>query len=145
MPKTKPRGWWPPSLPTLIAAGTLFAVALYAGFALLPLLLGPTLMVGVVRSTEFGTTMIAGTTDRVSTLSINGLPVPITEAGDFSIERAYPVGYTVVVIEASDRFGRRETETITLTTNETTYARKKEEPEDRSLEGGSDSIEDGVN
>lgn len=129
----------------MLSLGAGVLVLLYAVFALFPLFLGPYLELEVPYDTPEGTTVIAGVAQRVSSLSINGLPIPVTEAGAFSIERAYPVGYTVVVIEATDRFGRVRRETLTLTTNDTTHARKEEARETIDDEGGANRLEDRLN
>lgn len=145
MPRKKPKFARPPQLSTLLALSAGGLVLIYAIFALFPLFLGPSLELNPPTETGEGTTIISGVTHRVSSLSINELPVPITEAGAFSIERAYPVGYTVVVIEAADRFGRVRHETLTFTTNDTSHARKEEDREALDPEGNTDLVEDRLN
>ncbi len=86
-----------------VAAG--FLIVGYSIFAALPFLEGPALSASVV-ATPAGTALIQGSTERVSYLALNGAPVPIDENGSFALERAYPPGYTVIVIAARDRFGR---------------------------------------
>ena len=118
-------GSW--SLPRLIAISVLVAIASYTLFALSPLLRGPHLVVNLPRKTDHGTVIIEGIATRVSTLSINGLPTPITHEGVFSIERAYPAGYTVVIVSASDRFGRTTEATRTFITHlQESYGTQKE-------------------
>lgn len=118
-------GSW--SLPRLIAAGVFLAIASYTLFALSPLLRGPHLTISPPRYTDHGTIILEGVAKRVSSLSINGLPVPITHEGVFSIERSYPAGYTVVIVTASDRFGRTTEATRTfITDTEQPYGTKKE-------------------
>lgn len=105
------------SLPRLIAVSVFLAIASYALFALSPLLRGPHLTVNPPRDTGHGTIVLEGVAKRVSNLSVNGLPVPTTHEGAFSIERSYPAGYTVVIVRASDRFGRTTEATRTFITD----------------------------
>jgi hypothetical protein len=95
-------------------AGALAAVVIggYTLYATLPYLLGPSLK--AVETTANGKTTIAGMTERVSYLSIDGMNVPLQENGSFSAERAYPVGYTAITISAKDRFGRTITRTLSF-------------------------------
>ncbi|MEK9177362.1 MAG: hypothetical protein AAB923_03635, partial [Patescibacteria group bacterium] len=69
-----------------------------------------------------GPATISGDTRRVSYLSINGLPVAVSEDGSFSVKRAYPPGYTEVVITAKDRFGRQRSRTVSFITLPLTHA-----------------------
>lgn len=89
----------------------------YVLFVSLPLIEGPSFAVlepstSVVR----GVATIRGTTQRVAFLEINGAPVSLSENGDFTVYRAYPAGYTALVITVRDRFGREKTQTITFIT-----------------------------
>ncbi|OGG44681.1 hypothetical protein A2841_00800 [Candidatus Kaiserbacteria bacterium RIFCSPHIGHO2_01_FULL_48_10] len=90
-----------------IFLGTLTLVVLlgYSFYAALPYLEGPSLTVST-ETAENGLTEIRGNTARVSYLAINGNPEAINEDGSFSIRRAYPSGYTAIIIAAKDRFGR---------------------------------------
>lgn len=131
----------------LSAAGALVALA-YAAFAVFPLASGPHLSATATFDSARGTTIIAGSAPRVSRLSINGLEVPVSEDGAFSIERAFPLGYTVVDIAASDRFGRsRETILTFVTAHE--HASKKEitsrDAPESSGEGSGETVENGFN
>lgn len=131
----------------LTAAGALIALA-YAAIAVFPLVNGPRLSASAAFDNARGTTVIAGNAPRISHLSINGLEVPVSEDGAFSVERAFPLGYTVVDIVASDRFGRsRETILTFVTAHE--HASKKEitsrgAPEFPG-EGSAEAVENGLN
>ncbi len=98
----------------LVVCGLMVVIG-YGLFVATPYLLGPSL---TVVSPEHGTTIssptitVSGKTERVSYLSINNLPIPLLEDGTFAVERAYPKGYTVLVVEARDRFGRIVTDTV---------------------------------
>ena len=119
------------------------AVMLYSAYVALPFVQGPIITINEPVQTEAGTTLLSGTASRVSKLAINELEVPITDTGVFSVERAFPPGYTVVVIHASDRFGRDREHTLTFVTQ--SHASKKEsdneESSENQLEEGSDGIE----
>lgn len=87
----------------------------YSIYAALPILEGPSIRATAVTGTD-GDTAIQGTTKRVSYLEINGASIPLTEDGSFSIERAYPVGYTAITITVRDRFGRSLTKSLSAVT-----------------------------
>ena len=109
----------------LILGGlAVFFICSYALYTALPFLLGPYLTVRA--ETVAGVTTIQGETKRVSYLAINGAPVSLEETGRFSIERAYPLGYTAVQAQARDRFGRTITKTITFVVSTTTTYGKEE-------------------
>lgn len=102
--------------PLYVLMGAALAIIVaYGLFVATPYLLGPSL---TVRTPEEGATvssptvLVSGETERVSYVSINNLPVPLSEDGTFAVERAYPKGYTVIMVEARDRFGRSVTDTI---------------------------------
>jgi hypothetical protein len=95
----------------------------YALFAAYPYLRGPTLTLTYTQ--KDGLTNLYGETERVSYLTINGAEVPVGEDGNFSIERAYPKGYTAVTAVGRDRFGRLITKTLSFVTalaTSTSYA-----------------------
>jgi hypothetical protein len=102
------------SLVIAISIG-LFIIVAYTILAAFPFLQGPLLSLNPVETVE-GVTRISGHTSRVSYLSINGLPVALSEDGNFSVERAYPTGYTAVTVLATDRFGRTLTKDLTFVT-----------------------------
>lgn len=96
-----------------LGAGVI-VIASYSLYAALPYLLGPSLT--ATASAEGADTVIAGKTERVAYLSIDGAAVPLQEDGSFSEERSFPSGYTAVEISAKDRFGRSLTKTLTFIT-----------------------------
>jgi hypothetical protein len=106
----------------LIIGGSIIALtALYGVFAALPFLMGPDVSIKA-QTDENGLTRIYGKTERVSFLSIDGAEIALTEDGGFSVERAYPAGYTWLQAEAKDRFGRTITKTLTFVVSTTTHA-----------------------
>lgn len=104
----------------------------YALFVASPYLLGPSLTVTSPtpnHAATGATVTITGKTERVAYLSINDQPVPLSEDGSFTAERAFPSGYTVLVIEARDRFGRTTQQTVNfvLTHNTTLNVAQSQE------------------
>lgn len=115
----------------LIGALVFCGILAYGAFAASPYLRGPSLIVDSPKAGETvasPTVVIRGSTERVSYLSINDMPVPLLEDGTFAVERAYPTGYTVLVVRARDRFDRELTKTIQFlhTSNITTHGIQKE-------------------
>lgn len=105
-----------PQAPVITAGAlALLTIGGYALFVASPYLLGPSLIVtsplenSIVSS---ATIDVSGRTTRVAYLSLNDQPIPVLEDGAFAVERAYPTGYTVLVIRARDRFGRSREEVI---------------------------------
>ncbi len=121
------------SLPVSFLLFGIFAIilVLYTSFVTLPFLQGPSISVNPVITTENGSLVISGTALRVSTLTINDQDTPLSEQGQFLIERSFPSGYTVVVLRAQDRFGRSREETVTFITKEKiqNHASEKEDSE----------------
>lgn len=123
MPKTRNEG--PRSAPAILAALAATIVIGYSAYAAYPYLRGPIL---VLDEAAIGTsTTITGRTARVSSLTVNGLPIALDEKGVFSVERAYPPGYTVVTVRGVDRFQRSATRTLTFVTKP--YASEKNKNE----------------
>lgn len=100
----------------IIAGVAVFFILGYTLYTALPFLLGPFLT--VQAETLAGVTTIQGETKRVSYLAINGAPVSLEETGAFSVERAFPLGYTAVQAVARDRFGRTIIKTINFVVTE---------------------------
>lgn len=118
----------------LLGALGLAVVLGYTLFVATPYLRGPslTIVTPVEGQTVTGAKVpIYGKTERVSYLAINDLPVPLLEDGTFSVERAYPPGYTVFTVRVRDRFGREEVRTIRFlhTYNYPLHGTKKESSE----------------
>ncbi len=88
-------------------------IALYSLYVALPFLMGPALVIRAETGPN-GLVLVSGTTARVSYLALNNTEVPLNEDGSFSVERAYPTGYTWAIAEAKDRFGRTITKNLTF-------------------------------
>lgn len=98
----------------LLIGGAIFALTLlYGVYAALPFLLGPSVSIRA-EIEDSGLTRVFGTTARVSYMSVDGAEIALSEDGSFSVERAYPAGYTWITAEAKDRFGRTITKNLTF-------------------------------
>lgn len=116
MKKRKINAVFPLPAPALALVVGIIASIAYGLFVASPLIAGPLLTLDEPYQTSSGTHIISGTTKRVSKLAINELEVPLSDEGAFSVERAYPAGYTVVRVVASDRFGRSRERIFTFVT-----------------------------
>lgn len=124
----------------LLAVVAFLGILAYGLFVATPYLRGPKLTIESPQSGASVTTptvIVRGTTERVSFLTVNDLPVPLLEDGSFAVERAYPAGYTVVVVRVRDRFGRELTDTVEFlhTTNLPTHGIQKESGSEAKSEG----------
>lgn len=127
----KPISARPPKVALILIGAAAAIIIGYSIYAAFPFLEGPSLKVKAFAS-DNNSTLIQGTTKRVSFLDINGNATPIGEDGLFSSERTYPAGYTGITVTARDRFGRSITKqlSILITHNQhseatTTYAKKE--------------------
>jgi hypothetical protein len=59
-----------------------------------------------------GTIHISGITKRTKTLTLNGDIIPISRKGEFSDTIYIPIGYSVLEIKATDRFGHSTREVL---------------------------------
>jgi len=92
------------------------ALALYVAFQARNLISGPTLALespsapqSVLEEAYF---VVAGTARNTTALFLNGRPIFISPDGSFKEDLALPIGYTVLTVEAQDRFGRRTERTL---------------------------------
>ncbi len=100
----------------LIGAVLLIVVS-YGGIEAWPLIAGPSLAVDVPAQNESfpgGIVTIEGRTSRVAELTINGALALYDQKGDFSSTLTFPRGGSILTFVATDRFGRRVTETRTI-------------------------------
>lgn len=102
--------------PWALVGALLFAgIVGYTVFVGSPYLLGPSVSVTTPAqhaTVSTPTVAVSGKTERVAIVTLNDQPIPLLEDGTFSVERAFPPGYTVLMIRARDRFGREETRVI---------------------------------
>lgn len=87
----------------------------YGVFQARTLIHGPSLLVSSPKSGETITTVlmnISGTTENVTHVTLNGQPITMDTSGAFTSKLITPKGYGVMLIEASNRFGRHQEERI---------------------------------
>ncbi|MDB5225576.1 MAG: hypothetical protein JWL87_528 [Candidatus Adlerbacteria bacterium] len=96
------------------------AIALIAAYGLFEarrLITGPEVFIdspasGSATSTSLIT--VTGRTRNISFLTINDKPYYTDEEGRFVYRYSPPVGYTVITVAATDRFGRRVSSSVSL-------------------------------
>lgn len=99
------------SLPfALKAVGAIVVVCLivlYALFQARHVLLGPqiTLLEELPATVATSTVTVRGTAENIVSISLNGRPIFTTDEGAFEEVVILPPGYTIVTIEAVDRYG----------------------------------------
>src|SRR3569832_24051 len=101
---------------TLIGIVVFFVLALgYGYFELQGLLYGPSLSVPAEATTVHDPFVtIAGKADRISSLSMNGAQITVTEDGSFSEPYLLTPGLNRIVLDASDRYGHTKQRVITI-------------------------------
>ncbi len=75
-----------------------------------PLLSGPTIMLSTPTDSQTisgGIVEVTGVAKRTESLVLNGAPLLIDEAGNFSTTLVLPPGSAILRLTASDRFGRK--------------------------------------
>lgn len=94
---------------TRVLIGVFFLVVIgYAAFELRGIVQGPVIMVtSASTKTDEPLIMITGTASRISSLSMNGEAVSVTERGDFTEPYLLAPGLNLIVLEARDKYGRR--------------------------------------
>jgi hypothetical protein len=90
-------------------------IALYALFQARHLIEGPIITIDTPRngaSVARASIDIIGTTKNVTRIRLNDRSIFITENGAFSEKLLLPMGYTIMKLEAEDRFGRSTQELL---------------------------------
>ncbi len=104
--------------PTLILSSVLALILVgYSLFEARKLLEGPQITIlspidGSATSTS--ALVVSGEAENISFLTINDAPAYTDETGHFTQVLSPPLGYTVVTVAATDRFGRRASKTVAL-------------------------------
>jgi hypothetical protein len=96
-----------------IAALFLLALLGYGAVAAWPLMAGPQIsLVSPIQEEALtnGQTRIEGRALHTETLWLNGAPLLMDEAGNFSASLTLPSGGAILSLTATDRFGREITE-----------------------------------
>ena len=99
---------------TQIALVSFFVLVVgYGYFEARGLLFGPSITV-TSQTAEVSTPLveIQGHADRISSLSMNGNAISVTESGDFSEPYVLAPGYNRITLDAQDKYGRTSSQTI---------------------------------
>ena len=93
---------------TILALGIFFLIAiLYALFEARGQLLGPTINIDTrVSIVQDPFLIIEGQAKRISSLTMNGKPIQVTESGAFREPYLLAPGYNRIVLNAKDSYGR---------------------------------------
>lgn len=102
----------------LLVVLIVLVVLSYSVFEARKLIGGPRITVesptqGEATSTDI--VLVKGAAENVDFLTINDAPAYTDENGRFAYRYSPPPGYTVVVVAASDRFGRRASKSVAFT------------------------------
>lgn len=101
---------------TYIALGVFFLIVLgYAYYEARGLLFGPSITVSSkITEVHEPFVTIKGQADRISSLSMNGKSIPVTENGAFEEPYILSPGYNRIVLDASDKYGRTRRQAIEI-------------------------------
>ena len=101
---------------TYIALGIFFVIVLgYAYFEARGLLFGPAITVpSDITEVHDPLIRIAGKAERISSLSMNGKTISVTEEGAFEEEYLLAKGYNRIVLDARDKYGRSRSKVIEI-------------------------------
>jgi hypothetical protein len=109
-------------LKTIGAVVVVCVIVLYALFQARYVLLGPeiTLIEELPPTVATSTVVVRGTAENIISITLNGRPIFTTDEGVFEEVVILPPGYTIVTIEAVDRYGSvtRLERGVVRTTNE---------------------------
>lgn len=99
---------------TQVALGLFFVLLIgYGYFEARGLLFGPSITVtSSVTEVHDPFVMIQGHADRISSISMNGKAIKVTETGEFSEPYVLSPGYNRIVLDARDKYGRSRSQTI---------------------------------
>ena len=114
---------------TYIALGIFFLIVIgYAYYEARGLLFGPSITVSSnITEVREPFIVIRGRADRISSLSMNGKTIPVTEDGAFEEPYILSAGYNRIVLDAVDKYGRSRRQAIEIvytppTTSEATIS-----------------------
>ena len=101
---------------TYIALAAFFLIIIgYAYFEARGLLFGPSITVtSEVTEVHDPLIRIAGKADRISSLSMNGKTISVTEDGVFEEQYLLAEGYNRIVLDAKDKYGRTSRKVIEI-------------------------------
>lgn len=90
---------------------------LYGLFQARNLLMGPVVLINTPKNGAMSAealTTITGEARNISEITLNDRPILVDEEGYFEEQLLLPQGYTIMTLEARDRFGRTTVETLQL-------------------------------
>lgn len=102
---------WARLIRIVILSGFMAFVILYAHSHLKDVISGVKVSIPALAD---GTTLrdsrlnIQGFAHHATIVSINGLPIPIDQSGEFHHTLLLPPGYTIISVKAEDKFGKRD-------------------------------------
>ncbi len=101
---------------TYIALGAFFLIVLgYAYYAAQGILFGPSISItSEITEVHDPFILIKGQADRISSLSMNGKAISVTETGAFEEPYLLAPGYNRIVLDAQDRYGRRRSAVVEI-------------------------------
>ena len=101
---------------TVVALIAFFAIALgYALFEVRGVLLGPTIDIPAgISEVHDPYVLIQGRASRISSLSMNGKQIEVTEDGAFSQPYLLALGYNRIILDAKDSYGRSRQRVIEI-------------------------------
>ncbi len=101
---------------TYIALGAFFLIVLgYAYYAAQGILFGPSISItSEVSEVRDPFVLIKGQANRISSLSMNGRVISVTEAGAFEEPYLLAPGYNRIVLDAQDGYGRKQSAVVEI-------------------------------
>ncbi len=101
---------------TFIALVLFLAIVVgYAIFEARGIVLGPTISVPTgISEVHQAYILIQGRALRISSLSMNGEQIPVTESGDFAQPYLLAPGYNRILLDAKDSYGRTREQVIQI-------------------------------
>jgi hypothetical protein len=105
------------SLAAFIIAFAVVSIGGYGLFEARRLIEGPVITIEYPidgSATSSTGIMISGTAQNISFLTINDLPSYTDKSGHFSELLSIPPGFTVLTVQAVDRFGRRAAKSVSI-------------------------------
>ncbi len=101
---------------TYMALGIFFLIVIgYAYFEAQGILFGPQIKVtSQPAEVDKPFILIRGSAERITSLSMNGKIIPVTENGAFEEPYLLAPGYNRIVLDAEDQYGRKRTKTLEI-------------------------------
>lgn len=101
---------------TIVVLTIFFIIAvIYALFEARGQLMGPTISVDThVSAVHDPLLIVEGSADRISSLTMNGNQIQVTEEGSFREPYLLAEGYNRIVLEAKDSYGRSTSRTLEI-------------------------------